>query len=323
MIKASIVIPLLNEQDSLKELAQWIDKVLVAHDISYEVIFVDDGSTDDSWKIITALSAADDRIKGIKFQRNYGKSAALNTAFDVAQGEVIFTMDADLQDSPDELPAMYQMIVKDGYDLVSGWKEKRHDPLSKTIPTKLFNWATRKMSGIELHDFNCGLKAYRKNVIKSIEVYGEMHRYIPVIAKWAGFKKITEKSVKHYERKFGVSKFGLERFVNGFLDLMTITFVSRFGKRPMHFFGFIGTLMFLLGGSVSLWLIIEKVINIYKHAHVRDVTDQPLFYLALISMVIGTQLFLAGFLGELIARNSPNRNTYLIEKELNLENSNS
>jgi len=323
VIKASIVIPLLNEQDSLKELAQWIDKVLVAHDISYEVIFVDDGSTDDSWKIITALSAADDRIKGIKFQRNYGKSAALNTAFDVAQGEVIFTMDADLQDSPDELPAMYQMIVKDGYDLVSGWKEKRHDPLSKTIPTKLFNWATRKMSGIELHDFNCGLKAYRKNVIKSIEVYGEMHRYIPVIAKWAGFKKITEKSVKHYERKFGVSKFGLERFVNGFLDLMTITFVSRFGKRPMHFFGFIGTLMFLLGGSVSLWLIIEKVINIYKHAHVRDVTDQPLFYLALISMVIGTQLFLAGFLGELIARNSPNRNTYLIEKELNLENSNS
>ncbi len=319
MIKASIVIPLLNEQDSLKELAQWIDTVLVAHDISYEVIFVDDGSTDDSWKTITELSATDDRIKGIKFQRNYGKSAALNTAFDVALGEVIFTMDADLQDSPDELPAMYQMIVKDGYDLVSGWKEKRHDPLSKTIPTKLFNWATRKMSGIELHDFNCGLKAYRKNVIKSIEVYGEMHRYIPVIAKWAGFKKITEKSVKHYERKFGVSKFGLERFVNGFLDLMTITFVSRFGKRPMHFFGFIGTLMFLLGGGVSLWLIIEKIINIYKHAYVRDVTDQPLFYLALISMVIGTQLFLAGFLGELIARNSPNRNTYLVEKELNIK----
>ncbi len=319
MIKASIVIPLLNEQDSLKELAQWIDKVLVAHDISYEVIFVDDGSTDDSWKIITELSASDDRIKGIKFQRNYGKSAALNTAFEVAQGAVVFTMDADLQDSPDELPAMYDMIVKDGYDLVSGWKEKRHDPLSKTIPTKLFNWATRKMSGIELHDFNCGLKAYRKNVIKSIEVYGEMHRYIPVIAKWAGFKKITEKSVKHYERKFGVSKFGLERFVNGFLDLMTITFVSRFGKRPMHFFGFIGTLMFLLGGGVSLWLIIEKIINIYKHAYVRDVTDQPLFYLALISMVIGTQLFLAGFLGELIARNSPNRNTYLVEKELNVK----
>ncbi len=319
MIKASIVIPLLNEQDSLKELAQWIDTVLVAHDISYEVIFVDDGSTDDSWKIITELSASDDRIKGIKFQRNYGKSAALNTAFEVAQGAVVFTMDADLQDSPDELPAMYDMIVKDGYDLVSGWKEKRHDPLSKTIPTKLFNWATRKMSGIELHDFNCGLKAYRKNVIKSIEVYGEMHRYIPVIAKWAGFKKITEKSVKHYERKFGVSKFGLERFVNGFLDLMTITFVSRFGKRPMHFFGFIGTLMFLLGGGVSLWLIIEKIINIYKHAYVRDVTDQPLFYLALISMVIGTQLFLAGFLGELIARNSPNRNTYLVEKELNIK----
>jgi glycosyltransferase involved in cell wall biosynthesis len=241
----------------------------------------------------------------------------------VAVGEVIFTMDADLQDSPDELPAMYDMIVKDGYDLVSGWKEKRHDPISKTIPTKLFNWATRKMSGIELHDFNCGLKAYRKNVIKSIEVYGEMHRYIPVIAKWAGFRKITEKSVTHYERKFGVSKFGLERFVNGFLDLMTITFVSRFGKRPMHFFGFIGTLMFVLGGGVSVWLIIEKIINIYRHAYVRDVTDQPLFYLALISMVIGTQLFLAGFLGELIARNSPNRNTYLVEKELNIENSKS
>jgi glycosyltransferase involved in cell wall biosynthesis len=323
VINASIVIPLLNEQDSLKELAQWIERVLVAHNISYEIIFVDDGSTDMSWKIIHDLSNNDKRIKGIKFQRNYGKSAALNTAFSNAQGEVVFTMDADLQDSPDELPVMYAMVMNEGYDLVSGWKEKRHDPLSKTIPTKLFNWATRKMSGIELHDFNCGLKAYRKNVIKSIEVYGEMHRYIPVIAKWAGFKKITEKSVTHYERKFGVSKFGLERFVNGFLDLMTITFVSRFGKRPMHFFGFIGTLMFLLGGGVSLWLIIEKIMNIYNHAYVRDVTDQPLFYLALISMVIGTQLFLAGFLGELIARNSPHRNSYLIEKELNIENSKS
>ncbi|MFN5712196.1 MAG: glycosyltransferase family 2 protein [Bacteroidota bacterium] len=317
-MNASIVVPLLNEQDSLKELASWIDRVLTVHQISYEVIFVDDGSTDDSWQIIEQMSAADNRIKGIKFQRNYGKSAALNTAFNAAIGEVVFTMDADLQDSPDELPALYQMIVKEGYDLVSGWKEKRHDPLSKTIPTKLFNWATRKMSGIELHDFNCGLKAYRSKVIKSIEVYGEMHRYIPVIAKWAGFKKITEKSVTHYERKFGVSKFGLERFVNGFLDLLTITFVSRFGKRPMHFFGFIGTLMFMLGGGVSIWLILEKIINIYRHAYVRDVTDQPLFYLALISMVIGTQLFLAGFLGELIARNSPHRNTYLIEKELNL-----
>jgi glycosyltransferase involved in cell wall biosynthesis len=318
VINASIVVPLLNEQDSLKELASWIDRVLSANQITYEIIFVDDGSTDDSWQIIEQMSASDHRIKGIKFQRNYGKSAALNTAFHAATGSVVFTMDADLQDSPDELPALYQMIVKDGYDLVSGWKEKRHDPLSKTIPTKLFNWATRKMSGIELHDFNCGLKAYRSKVIKSIEVYGEMHRYIPVIAKWAGFKKITEKSVTHYERKFGVSKFGLERFVNGFLDLLTITFVSRFGKRPMHFFGFIGTLMFMLGGGVSIWLILEKIINIYRHAYVRDVTDQPLFYLALISMVIGTQLFLAGFLGELIARNSPHRNTYLIEKELNL-----
>ena len=319
MIQASIVIPLLNEQDSLKELAEWIERVLDAHHISYEIIFVDDGSSDDSWKVISGLSLINSRIRGIKFQRNYGKSAALNTGFEAAQGQVVFTMDADLQDSPDELPDMFKLIMDDGYDLVSGWKEKRHDPLSKTIPTKLFNWATRKMSGIELHDFNCGLKAYRKNVVKSIEVYGEMHRYIPVIAKWAGFKKITEKSVKHYERKFGVTKFGLERFVNGFLDLMTITFVSRFGKRPMHFFGFVGTLMFMIGGGVSLWLIIEKLINLYRHTHLRDITDQPSFFLALTSMIIGTQLFLAGFLGELISRNSPNRNTYLIEKEVNLQ----
>ncbi|MCC6251535.1 MAG: glycosyltransferase family 2 protein [Bacteroidia bacterium] len=319
MFDISIVIPLLNEQDSLKELASWIDRVLKEKQLSYEIIFVDDGSNDNSWNIIKELCAANPHIKGIKFQRNYGKSAALNTAFNAANGSVVFTMDADLQDSPDELPEMYNMIVNEGYDLVSGWKIKRLDPLSKTIPTKLFNWATRKMSGLELHDFNCGLKAYRSNVVKSIEVYGEMHRYIPVIAKWAGFKKITEKPVKHYERKFGQSKFGLERFVNGFLDLLTITFVSRFGKRPMHFFGFIGTLMFLIGGLVSAYLIVEKVVNLYRHAYVRDVTDQPLFYLALTAMIIGTQLFLAGFLGELIARNSPYRNSYLIESELNLK----
>jgi glycosyltransferase involved in cell wall biosynthesis len=277
---------------------------------------IDDGSTDGSWLIIEQLAAQFPQVKGIKFQRNYGKSAALNVGFEKAMGEVVFTMDADLQDSPDELPELYKLITEKGFDLVSGWKRKRHDPLSKTIPTKLFNWATRKMSGISLHDFNCGLKAYRKNVVKSIEVYGEMHRYIPVIAKWAGFRKITEKEVTHYERKYGHTKFGLERFINGFLDLLTITFVSRFGKRPMHFFGSFGTLMFVLGGMVSLWLILQKVVGLYRNVVVREVTDQPLFYLALLSMIIGTQLFLAGFLGELIARNSPSRNSYLIDKTI-------
>lgn len=313
----SIVIPLLNEEESLPELCGWIEKVMVGNNFSYEVILVDDGSTDKSWEVIEALSVKNKNIKGIKFRRNYGKSAALNIAFEAAQGDVIITMDGDLQDSPDEIPELYRMIMIDGLDLVSGWKKKRYDPLSKTIPTKLFNWATRKTSGINnLHDFNCGLKAYKKDVVKNIEVYGEMHRYIPVIAKWAGFTKIEEKEVQHYERKYGKTKFGFERFVNGFLDLMSITFVSKFGKRPMHVFGFFGTISFLFGGSVSLYLILEKVYKSFNAIPTRDVTDKPLFYLALVAMIIGTQLFLAGFLGELISRNSVNRNQYLIEKRI-------
>jgi glycosyltransferase involved in cell wall biosynthesis len=315
-MQVSVVIPLLNEAESLPELHAWIRKVMDDHGLTWEAIFIDDGSTDESWAVIEQLQSKDSCVRGIKFQRNYGKSAALNVGFDAAEGEVVVTMDADLQDSPEEIPALRKMILDEGFDLVSGWKVKRYDPLSKTIPTRLFNLATRKMSGIELHDFNCGLKAYRKRVVKSIEVYGEMHRYIPVIAKWAGFRKIGEKEVKHQERKFGSSKFGLERFINGFLDLLTITFVSRFGKRPMHFFGFIGTLMFLIGGVVSLWLIAEKIIHLYQGTPVREITDQPLFYLALTAMIIGTQLFLAGFLGELIGRNSPLRNSYLIDKRI-------
>ncbi len=317
MVDISVVIPLLNEEESLQELCDWIARVMDENKYSYEVILVDDGSKDASWGIIESISKQNSSIKGIKFKRNYGKSAALYVAFDAAFGNVVITMDADLQDSPDEIPELYNMIVKDGYDLVSGWKKKRYDPLTKTIPTKLFNWATRKISGIEnLHDFNCGLKSYNKNVIKSIEVYGEMHRYIPVIAKWAGFTKIAEKEVQHRERKYGTTKFGLERFLNGFLDLFSITFISKFGKRPMHFFGSIGTLIFFFGGIVSMWLIGEKIYNLYNHLTVRNITDQPLFYFALTAMIVGTQLFLAGFLGELIARNSPVRNNYHIEKKV-------
>ncbi|MCK6649390.1 MAG: glycosyltransferase family 2 protein [Bacteroidia bacterium] len=313
----SIVIPLLNEDESLPELHDWIVKVMNENNFSYEILFIDDGSKDKSWSVIEALSAKNANVRGIKFRRNYGKSAALNVGFAATKGDVVITMDADLQDSPDEIPELYKMITVDGFDLVSGWKQKRYDPLSKTIPTKLFNWATRKMSGINnLHDFNCGLKAYKSDVVKSIEVYGEMHRYIPVIAKWAGFSKIEEKVVQHRERKYGKTKFGLERFINGFLDLMSISFVSKFGKRPMHFFGLWGTLSFFLGGMVSLILIIEKLYKSYNHIPTRNVTDQPLFYLACVAMIIGTQLFLAGFLGELISRNSSERNNYLIEKEL-------
>ena len=317
MVDISVVIPLFNEEESLQELCDWIARVMDENKYSYEVILVDDGSKDGSWSKIESISKQNSSIKGIKFKRNYGKSAALYVAFDAAVGNVVITMDADLQDSPDEIPELYNMIVKDGYDLVSGWKKKRYDPITKTIPTKLFNWATRKISGIEnLHDFNCGLKSYNKSVVKSIEVYGEMHRYIPVIAKWAGFTKIAEKEVQHRERKYGTTKFGLERFVNGFLDLFSITFISKFGKRPMHFFGSIGTLTFFLGGIVSMWLIGEKIYNLYNHLTVRNVTDQPLFYFALTAMIVGTQLFLAGFLGELIARNSPVRNNYHIEKKV-------
>ncbi|MDI3321318.1 glycosyltransferase family 2 protein [Pinibacter soli] len=310
----SVVIPLLNEDESLPELCAWIQRVMIANNYSYEVILIDDGSTDNSWEVIEKLRSENGCIKGIRFQRNYGKSAALNEGFKAATGEVIITMDADLQDSPDEIPELRKMILVDGYDLVSGWKRKRFDnKLTKNIPSKLFNAATRAVSGIKLNDFNCGLKAYRKKVVKSIEVYGEMHRYIPVIAKWSGFRKIGEKVVEHRARKYGVTKFGLERFVNGFLDLASITFVGRYGKRPMHFFGLAGSIFFLIGFGVSAYLIISKLIDFSF-----SLTTRPSFYIALTTMVMGTMLFLAGFLGELIARNSASRNSYLIEQKLGL-----
>lgn len=312
----SVLIPLLNEDESIGELSAWIVKVMKENNFSYEIIFVDDGSTDNSWEVIEKLSAENNCIKGIKFRRNYGKSAGLNSAFEAAQGNVAITMDADLQDSPDEIPDLYKMIIEDGYDIVSGWKKKRYDPISKTIPTKLFNLATRKMSGIKLHDFNCGLKAYKKDVIKNIEVYGEMHRYIPVIAKWAGFKKITEKVVIHQERKYGTTKFGMERFINGFLDLLSITFVGRFAKKPMHFFGTMGTLMFVVGLLSTAWIGFQKLHSISTGSDYILVTESPYFYLALTTMIIGTQLFLIGFLAEMIARSSHDRNKYLIEKTI-------
>ena len=313
----SIVIPLLNEDESLPELHDWIDRVMQANNFSYEIVFVDDGSKDTSWNVIESLVTKNTAVRGIKFRRNYGKSAALNVGFEAARGNVIITMDADLQDSPEEIPGLYKMSIQEGFDLVSGWKEKRYDPITKTIPTKLFNAATRKMSGIKLHDFNCGLKAYRCDVVKSIEVYGEMHRYIPVIAKRAGFTKIGEKSVSHQARKYGTTKFGFERFVNGFLDLLSISFVTKFGKRPMHFFGLNGTLMFVLGFGGFAYLIINKLWVVYhNHSVAARVTESPWFYISLVAMVIGTQLFLAGFIAELLARNSPDRNTYLIEKKV-------
>jgi glycosyltransferase involved in cell wall biosynthesis len=310
----SIIVPLIDEEESLPELTAWIAKVVKEHHYSYEIILIDDGSTDNSWKIIESLRKQDPHIKGIKFQRNYGKSAALNEGFRAAKGEVVITMDADLQDSPDEIPSLRDMIVTGGFDIVSGWKKVRHDPISKTVPSRFFNWITSKVSKIKLHDFNCGLKAYRSNVVKSIEVYGEMHRYIPVIAKWAGFKKITEKVVEHRARKYGRTKFGLERFVNGFLDLASITFVGKYGKRPMHFFGTWGTLFFLAGFGFSLFLMISKLINFNY-----GITSRPIFYIALTSMVIGTQLFVTGFLAELISRNAPGRNTYLVEKRVGID----
>lgn len=310
----SLVIPLFDEEESLPELCAWIERVVKEHNLSYEIILVDDGSTDSSWQVIESLRARNTHIKGIKFQRNYGKSAALNEGFRMAKGDVVITMDADLQDSPDEIPSLYNMIMKDGRDMVSGWKKVRHDPISKTIPSKLFNWVTAKVTKIKLHDFNCGLKAYRLNVVKSIEVYGEMHRYIPVIAKWAGFKKISEKVVEHRARKYGRTKFGLERFVNGFLDLASIMFVGKYGKRPMHFFGIWGTLSFLVGLGISLYLIISKLIN-YNFA----ITVRPGFYLALAAMIIGTQLFVTGFVAELIVRNASGRNIYLVEKRIGAE----
>jgi glycosyltransferase involved in cell wall biosynthesis len=309
----SVIVPLLNEEESLPELTAWIARVMDAHQFSYEIILVDDGSTDRSWEVIESLNAQNERIKGIRFQRNYGKSAALNEGFKTCHGEVVITMDADLQDSPDEIPALYQMIVRGGFDLVSGWKKQRHDPLSKTIPSRFFNWVTSKVSKIKLHDFNCGLKSYRQKVVKSIEVYGEMHRYIPLIAKWSGFRKIGEKVVDHHARKYGVSKFGFGRLFTGGLDLASILFVGKYGKRPMHLFGSLGMVSFLFGFIVFFYLFISKFFF-----DKTGLTQRPLFFVALIAMVIGTQLFVTGFISELISRNSPNRNAYLVEKRTGL-----
>jgi len=310
----SVVVPLFNEVESLPELTAWISRVMDDNRFSYEVILVDDGSRDGSWEEICRLHTQNVNIKGVKFRRNYGKSAALNTGFEAAQGNVIITMDADLQDSPDEIPELYRRIVEEKYDLISGWKAKRYDPLTKTIPTRLFNAATRSMSGIDnLHDFNCGLKAYRKAVVKNIEVYGEMHRYIPVIAKWAGFTKIGEQVVEHRARKYGTTKFGMSRFINGFLDLLSIFFVGKFGKRPMHFFGSMGVLSFFLGLVMAIWILAEKLIHIAHNEKYRNATDQPLFYLALVAIIVGFQLFLTGFVAELVSRNAPERNSYQIE----------
>ena len=313
----SVVVPLYNEQESLPELMAWIDRVCRAERLSYEVIMVDDGSNDGSWEVVESLKMEyGDSLRAIHFMRNYGKSAALYCGFEAAQGEVVFTMDADLQDSPDEIPAMYKMVTEDGYDLVSGWKRKRYDPIGKRLPSKFFNWTARTVSGIKLHDFNCGLKCYRKSVVKSIEVYGEMHRYIPILAKYAGFKRIGEKEVHHQARKYGVSKFGMERMIKGYLDLISVTFMSHFGRSPMYFFGSLGTLMFLIGGFTTCWIIGSKIYKQVLDLPLRAVTDQPLFYLAILAIILGVQLFLAGFLGELINRNSSDRNRYLTDKRL-------
>ena len=313
----SIVISLFNEEESLPELISWIEKVMAAEGYSYEVIMVDDGSRDGSWSLIKEFSQKNPSIKGISFRRNYGKSAALFHGFKAAEGRVVITMDADLQDSPDEIPELYRMIVEEGYDIVSGWKKQRFDnKLTKNLPSKLYNWAARKITGIKLHDMNCGLKAYRNEVVKNIEVYGEMHRYIPYLAKNAGFEKITEKPVQHQKRKYGVSKFGLERFVNGFLDLISLWFLSTFGKKPMHFFGFTGLVMFLVGGFMTVWVIAEKLIQQGRGLDFRPVTEQPLFYLALLAVILGFQLFLAGFICEMISRNSSERNSYKIREEI-------
>ena len=312
----SVVVPLYNEEESLPELVAWIDRVAQENKLGYEVIMVDDGSSDDSWAVVEQLKERYTAIKGIHFARNYGKSAALYCGFAAAEGEVVFTMDADLQDSPDEIPEMRRMILEDGYDLVSGWKKKRYDPAGKRFPSKFFNFTARVVSGIKLHDFNCGLKAYRRRVIKSIEVYGEMHRYIPILAKHAGYKKIGEKVVKHQERKYGVSKFGMERMVKGYLDLITVSFMSHFGRSPMYFFGSLGTIMFLVGGATTVWIIAAKLYKQIHGLHLRAVTDQPLFFIAILAIILGVQLFLAGFLGEMINRNSTDRNNYLIDKKI-------
>ncbi len=315
-LNISVVIPLYNEVESLAELVAWIDRVVKRSNLSYEVIMIDDGSSDGSWAEVERLKTQYPGVKGIKFSRNYGKSAALYCGFAEAEGEVVITMDADLQDSPDEIPELYRMVMEDGYDLVSGWKKKRYDPADKRLPSKFFNWTARIVSGIKLHDFNCGLKAYRRRVVKSIEVYGEMHRYIPILAKHAGFKRIGEKVVQHQERKYGVSKFGMERMVKGYLDLITVSFMSHFGRSPMYFFGSLGTIMFLLGGGTTVWVIADKLYKQFNGLPLRAVTDQPLFFVAILAVILGVQLFLAGFLGELINRNSSDRNNYLIDKKI-------
>lgn len=315
----SVVIPLLNEEESLPELCEWITRVMAENNYTYEVLFIDDGSTDGSWKVIEKLADENPNVRGIKFRRNYGKSAALNVGFKETQGDIVITMDADLQDSPDEIPEL-KAKIEEGFDLISGWKQKRYDPITKTVPTKLFNWATRKMSGIYLHDFNCGLKAYKSDVVKAVEVYGEMHRYIPVIAKNAGFKKIGEQVVQHRARKYGSSKFGLNRFVNGFLDLLSITYMAKFSKRPMHFFGSIGTVSFMIGFLLTIYLLGNKAYHSWiTHEPVRDAVDNPWFYLALTALVVGSQLFLAGFLGEMISRSAHDKDHYLIADKVNLD----
>ena len=310
----SVVIPVYNETESLPELERWIREVMIKHDLSYEILMVDDGSKDNSWQTIQDLHRLNPHVKGIKLRRNYGKSAALNKGFDAAKGEVVVTMDADLQDSPDEIPHLFKMITSEGYDIVSGWKKKRHDPWTKTVPSKFFNAVTRKISGIKLNDFNCGLKGYKNEVVKSIEVYGEMHRYIPVMAKWKGFTKIGERVVQHQERKYGTSKFGASRLITGFLDLLSITFVGKFGKRPMHFLGSLGTFAFLMGFLILTYLSINKIF--YKD---YGMADRPLFYFGILALIIGTQLFVSGFIAELVSRNSPNRNFYDVETKIGIE----
>jgi len=313
----TVLVPLYNEEESLPELTAWINKVMQQYNFTYELLFIDDGSKDNSWKVISDLKKQYAQVRGIRFLRNYGKAAGLNVGFENAYGDVVITMDADLQDSPDEIPDLYRMITEQGFDLVSGWKKKRYDPITKTIPTKLYNWATRKMSGIELHDFNCGLKAYRNDVVKNVEVYGDMHRYIPVLAKREGFSKIGEKVVSHQARKYGSTKFGMERFINGFLDLLTVSFVSRFGKKPMHLFGTFGTVMFIIGFALFMWIGGSKLLSLYHGTPSRNIAELSIFYIALTAMVIGTQLFLAGFLAELVARSAPNRNNYKIAEKIN------
>lgn len=310
----SIIVPTYNEEESIPELIEWIEHVLEQKKYKFEIILIDDGSNDNTWKVIEQVSKGRQHVKGIKFRRNYGKSAALHTGFNAAQGDVIVTMDADLQDSPEEIPGLYKMIKEEGYDLVSGWKKKRYDPLSKRLPSKFFNSVARWFTGIRLNDFNCGLKAYRKKVVKSIEVYGEMHRYIPVLAKWAGFTRIGEKVVEHQKRKYGTTKFGFERFINGFLDLMSIIFIAKFGKKPMHLFGTLGTFLFIIGFFLSLGLGVNKLIDLSRGVHTRLITESPYFFIALVAMLMGTQLFLTGFLGELISRNALERNNYHIDK---------